>query len=62
MQSIDNSQLTKEEMVLEYYKQGFSINKLAKMTDTPVVKVMEILRKSDEQLDDLHEDLIEIEK
>jgi hypothetical protein len=46
-----------EEMVLEYHKQGFSISKLAEMTDTPVVKIMEILRKTDEQLDDIEADL-----
>ena len=50
-----------EEMVLEYYKQGFSINKLSEMTDTPIVKILEILRKTDEQLEDLIEDLDDIE-
>ena len=50
-----------EEMVLEYYKQGFSINKLAELTDTPIVKVMEILRNLDEELEDIDEELLEIE-
>ena len=50
-----------EEMVLENYKQGFSINKLAELTDTPIVKVMEILRGLDEELEDIDEELVEIE-
>jgi predicted methyltransferase len=50
-----------EEMVLEYYKQGFSIHKLAELTDTPIVKVMEILRGLGEVLDDIDQELVEIE-
>ena len=50
-----------EEMVVEYYKQGFSINKLAELTDTPIVKIMEILRGLDEELDDMDDELGEIE-
>jgi len=52
-----DTSFTFEEMVLEYHRQGFSINKLAEMTDTPVVKIMEILRKSDEHLDDIEAEL-----
>ncbi len=50
-----------EEMVLEYYKQGFSITKLAELTDTPIVKVMEILRNLDEELEDIDDELLEID-
>jgi hypothetical protein len=51
-----------EEMVIEYYKQGFSIGKLAEMTDTSIAQIMEILRGLDEELDDIDEELIEIEE
>ncbi len=50
-----------EEMVLEYHKQGFSIHKLAELTDTPIVMVMEILRGLDEDLEDIDDELDEIE-
>lgn len=51
-----------EEMVIEYYKQGFSIAKLAEMTDTSIAQIMEILRGLDEELEDIDEELIEIEE
>jgi hypothetical protein len=48
-----------EEMVIEYYKHGFSIKKLAEITDTPIAQ--EILRELDEELEGIDEELIEIE-
>lgn len=51
-----------EEMVLEYYKQGFTIKKLSEITDTPIVKVMEILRTLDEKLEDIEEELDEMDE
>jgi hypothetical protein len=51
-----------EEMVIEYYKQGFSIKKLAEITDTSITQIMEILRDLDEELEDIDEELIEIEE
>jgi len=51
-----------EEMVLEYYKQGFSIKKLAEMTDTSIAQIMQILRGLDEELEDIDQELSEIEK
>jgi hypothetical protein len=50
-----------EKMVIEYYKQGFSIKKLAEITDTSVIQIMEILKGLDEVLEDLSEELDEIE-
>ena len=50
-----------EEMVLEYYRQGFSISKLAEIADVPISRVMEILRQLDEHLEDIEEDLVKIE-
>ena len=50
-----------EEMVLEYYNQGFSITKLAEIADVPISRVMEILRQLDEHLEDIEEDLVKIE-
>ena len=50
-----------EEMILEYYKQGFSITKLAEIADIPIGRVMEILRIMDEHLEDIEDELIEIE-
>jgi hypothetical protein len=50
-----------KEMVLKYYKQGFSIKKLAEITDTSITQIMEILRDLDEVLEDIDEELDEIE-
>jgi hypothetical protein len=50
-----------EEMVLEYHRQGYSIKKLAEITDTSITQVMEILRGLDEELEDIYEELDEIE-
>ena len=50
-----------EEMVIEYYGQGFSIKKLAEITDIPLTKVMEILRGLNEELEDVNEELDGIE-
>jgi hypothetical protein len=47
-----------EEMVMEYYKKGFSIAKLAEIADVPIGRVMDILKKLDEQLDDIEAELI----
>ena len=51
-----------EEMVIEYYKQGFSIAKLAEMTDTSIAQIMQILRGLDEELEDIDQELSEIEE
>ncbi len=51
-----------EEMVIEYHKQGFSIKKLAEITDTSIAQVMEILRNLDEELEDMDDELKEIEE
>ncbi len=51
-----------EEMVLDYHKKGFSIHKISELTDTPLVKVMEILSRTDEELEDLEEELREMER
>jgi len=51
-----------EEMVIEYYKQGFSIKKLAEMTDTSIAQIMQILRGLDEELEDIDQELSEIEE
>ena len=50
-----------EEMILENYKQGFSIKKLAEITDTSLTQIMEILRGLDEVLENLDDELDEIE-
>ena len=50
-----------EEMVLEYYGQGFSITKLAEIVDISIGQVMKILRKMDEDLEDIEDELISIE-
>ena len=50
------------EMVTEYYKQGFSIKKLAEIADTSITQIMAILRDIDEELEDLDQELMEIEK
>ena len=50
------------EMVIEYYNQGFSIAKLAEITDTSIAQIMEILRGLDEELEDLDQELSEIEE
>jgi hypothetical protein len=51
-----------EEMVIEYYKQGFSIKKLAEMTDTSIAQIMQILRGLDDELEDIDQELSEIEE
>ena len=51
-----------KEMVIEYYNQGFSIAKLAEITDTSIAQIMEILRGLDEELEDLDQELSEIEE
>ncbi|UCE38397.1 MAG: hypothetical protein JSW00_03990 [Thermoplasmata archaeon] len=51
-----------EEMVIEYYKQGFSIKKLAEMTDTSIAQIMQILRGLNEELEDIDQELSEIEE
>ena len=50
------------EMVLDYHKKGFSIHKISQLTSTPVAKIMEILSKVDEELEDLEEELKEMGK
>jgi hypothetical protein len=51
-----------EEMVIEYYKQGFSIKKLAEMTDTSIAQIIQILRGLDDELEDIDQELSEIEE
>jgi Mg2+ and Co2+ transporter CorA len=51
-----------KEKVIEYYKQVFSIAKLAEMADTSIAQIMQILRGLDEELEDIEEELIEIEE
>jgi hypothetical protein len=51
-----------EEMVIEYYKQGFSIKKLAEITNASIAQIMEILRDIDEALEDIEEELAEVEE
>lgn len=50
-----------EEMVLNYHGKGYSISKIAQMVDVPVIKVLEILRNLNEELEDIKEQLEEIE-
>ncbi|MFH1774172.1 MAG: hypothetical protein ABH874_04340, partial [Methanobacteriota archaeon] len=45
-----------EEMVLDYHKKGFSISKISQLTETPVTKVMGILSKLGEELEDIDEE------
>lgn len=51
-----------EEMVLEYHRKGFSISRISQLTDTPAARVMEILSKLGEELEDLDAELGEIEE
>ena len=50
-----------EEMVINYYHQGFSIKKLSEITDSPIATVMEILRNLDEELEDIEDELDQID-
>ena len=50
-----------KELVIEYYKQGFSIKKLSEITDTSITRIMGILKTLDEELGDIDEELDEIE-
>ena len=46
-----------EEMVIDYHEKGYSITKIAEISDIPVNKVMEILRDLDEELESISEEL-----
>ena len=50
-----------EELVIKYHKQGFSMKKIAEITDTSITQIMEILRGLDEELEDIYEELDDIE-
>ncbi len=45
-----------EEMVFHYYKEDYSISRIAKLTDSTIGTVMSILRTLDEVSEDLDED------
>lgn len=47
-----------QEMVIEYYQKGYSLSKIAEMTDLPISKVMEILKSNEQIISD--EDLEEV--
>ena len=49
-----------EEMVFDYHQKGYSITKIAEMADIPVNTVLEILRKLNEELNDITDELIEL--
>ena len=50
-----------EEMILHYHKEGYSIAKIAEVTDSQISRVMDILRKLDEEIEDLDKELEQIE-
>jgi predicted HTH domain antitoxin len=49
-----------EELVFDYHQKCYSLTKIAELVDIPKYKVMEILRKLNEELDDLSEELDEL--
>ena len=46
-----------QQIVIDYHRQGLSISKISEMTESPISRVMEILRTLDEELDGMDEDL-----
>lgn len=46
-----------EELIFNYHEKGYSISKIAELTEVPIHKVMETLRKLNEELEDINEDL-----
>lgn len=59
--SLKHDKNAQRKKIIKYYKQGFSIKKLAEITDTSIAQIMEILRGLDEELEDTDEELDEIE-
>lgn len=51
-----------DEMILDYHRKGFSIHKIAELTEAPISRVLEVLSKLGEELEDLEEELTEMEK
>jgi len=51
-----------EEMVILYHKEGYSISRIAQLTDSTIGNVMSILRTLDEVSEDIDEDWDFIEK
>lgn len=51
-----------EEMIIDYYHKGYSIHKISEMTDTPISRVLEVLSKLGEDLEDLEAELRELEE
>ena len=50
-----------EEMVIKYHSEGYSISKIAQMTDSTIFRVMQILRTLGEETEDMEEVLDQIE-
>lgn len=48
-----------EEMVLLYYHHGYSISKIAQMTDSTIFKVMQIIKTLDEECDEDMDDILD---
>ena len=40
-----------EELIIEYYKKGYSISRIAENVDVPIAKVMDVLSKLNEESD-----------
>jgi hypothetical protein len=51
-----------EEMVIHYHEVGYSIGRMAELTDTPITRIMDILRGMDEEIGDIDEEMGLIEK
>ena len=49
-----------EELIVEYYKKGFSISRIAENIDVPIAKVMDVLSRLNEE-SDIEKTLDEIE-
>ncbi len=40
-----------EELIIEYYRSGYSISRIAENIDVPIVRVMEVLSQLNEEID-----------
>lgn len=49
-----------EELIVDYHRKGYSISRIAENIDVPIVKVMDVLSRLNEEID-VDKDLNEIE-